>query len=71
LLGKPAFQMTIQESLEAIKENSDCSRGHAAQRFDAICTLPYDENQPLAVRCWSFVTTSDPGPTTNDKPLCA
>jgi hypothetical protein len=45
LLGKPAFQMTIQESLDAVDENSDCSRGRAARRFDGVGTLPYDENQ--------------------------
>src|ERR1700685_1036168 len=50
-LGETAFQMTIQESLEAVDENSDCSRAPAAQRFDAICTLPYDENQALVVSC--------------------
>ena len=55
LLGKPAFQMTIQEFLEAADENSDCSRGRAARQFDGVGTLPYDENQSLVIGRWSFV----------------
>ena len=52
LLDKLAFQMAIQESLEAVQENSDCSRGRVTQRFDGVCTLPYDEK---SVVCrWSF-----------------
>src|SRR5580658_9557521 len=55
--------MTIQESLEAVDENSDCSRGYAAQRFDAMCMLPYDENQPLVGRRRLLIAPSSRLPT--------
>jgi pyridinium-3,5-bisthiocarboxylic acid mononucleotide nickel chelatase len=55
------FQMAIQEFLDVAGENSDCSRGRAAQRFDGMCTLPYDENQSLVL------LSADQQRTTNDR----
>jgi len=69
LLREPAFQMTIQECLEVIGENSDCSRGRTAWRFDGMCTLPYDENQLLVFGRTSLA--NDRGRTTNTNSLCA
>src|ERR1700678_649240 len=46
-LGEPAFQMTIQESLEAVDENSDCSRAPSASGLTPSARFPM-----MKIRRW-------------------